>query len=77
VIYPGLDIIFLFLLTAGIVFLIGLWIYYDRRDSQRETEGRHDVIYHCIKCGHIYTGVHGSEECDCPKCGFCNGRLQF
>jgi uncharacterized paraquat-inducible protein A len=75
--YPGLDIIFLFLLTAGIVLLMGLWIYYERRDGQRESEGRQDVIYHCIKCSQIYTGVRGSEECDCPKCGFCNGRLQF
>jgi hypothetical protein len=54
-----------------------MWIFYDRRDAERESADRHDVIYHCIKCSQIYTGMRGSEECDCPKCSFCNGRLRF
>lgn len=73
----GFDILLIFSLTFGLVLLFSLWFYYDRKDSQREESARHDVIYHCIKCGKIYTGRKGSEECDCPACGFCNGRLQF
>lgn len=76
-IHLGLDILILFSLTVGIAFLFGMWIFYDRRDAERESADRHDVIYHCIKCSQIYTGMRGSEECDCPKCSFCNGRLRF
>jgi DNA-directed RNA polymerase subunit RPC12/RpoP len=35
------------------------------------------VIFHCIKCSQIYTGPHGGEEEECPRCSFNNARLRF
>jgi rubredoxin len=71
------DIFFLLYLGSGFVLLFGLWFYYDWRDQYLFEGQRTKVVYHCIKCSQIYTGAHGSEECDCPQCGFTNGRLRF
>ena len=75
----GLNVVIFFLLYlgAGFILLFGLWFYYDWRDSHIHDAQRAKVIYHCIKCSQIYTGPHLSEECDCPQCGFTNGRLRF
>lgn len=72
-----IDVFFLLYLGAGFLLLFGLWFYYDWRDKHHFQAPRSKVIYHCIKCGQIYTGPHGSEESDCPHCGFTNGRLRF
>jgi len=71
------DIFFLLYLGAGLVLIFSLWFYYDWKDKHLHEAQRSKVIYHCIKCSHIYTGPYRSTECDCPKCGFNNGRLQF
>ena len=73
----NVDIFFLLYLGAGFILLFGLWFYYDWRDSNIHDAQRAKVIYHCIKCSQIYTGPHLGEECDCPQCGFTNGRLRF
>lgn len=77
VIELNVDIFFLLYLGSGFLLLFGLWFYYDWRDQYLFAAQRTKVIYHCIKCGQIYTGVHGSEESDCPQCKFTNGRLRF
>lgn len=71
------DIFFLLYLGAGFLLIFGLWLYYDRRDKNLHEAQRMKVVYHCIKCGEIYTGPHESSERDCPRCGFTNGRLGF
>lgn len=71
------DIFFLIYLGAGLIWIFSLWFYYDWKDKHRYKSQRSKVIYHCIKCSHIYTGPYRSEECECPQCGFTNGRLQF
>jgi predicted RNA-binding Zn-ribbon protein involved in translation (DUF1610 family) len=71
------DIFFLLYLGAGFLLLFGLWFYYDWQERRLYETRRTQVIYHCIKCGQIYTGPAHSEEQDCPKCGFTNGRLRF
>jgi hypothetical protein len=71
------DVFFLLYLGAGMALVFGMGFYYDWRDKHRFEEHRDRVIYHCIKCGRIYTGPHGSEEAGCPDCNFTNGRLSF
>lgn len=74
-----LDVDFFFLLYLGLGFLLlgGFWLYSDIQDKRRIEPRASKVIFHCIKCSQIYVGRHGSEECDCPQCGFKNGRLRF
>lgn len=73
----SIDLFFLLYLGTGGFLIFGLWFYYDWRDERIcRTQGI-QVIYHCIKCGHIYVELKESEECDCPQCGFTNGRLRF
>lgn len=71
------DIFFLLYMGAGFLLLFGLWIYTDHKDKQRIITRQSKVIYHCVKCSQIYTGPYAGEECDCPHCGFSNGRLRF
>jgi hypothetical protein len=73
----SVDTFFLIYLGFGFTLILSLSVYYDwKRFHQYEAE-RSKVIYHCIKCSQIYTGPYRSEEFDCPKCGFTNGRLRF
>ncbi len=71
------DLFFLIYLGIGMTLVFGMWFYYDWRDKHSFEEQRTRVIYHCIKCGRIYTGSHDSEEAACPDCNFANGRLSF
>ena len=73
----AVDTFFLLYLGAGFLLIFGLWFYYDRRDENLHEAKRLKVVYHCIKCSEIYTGPYHSHECECPKCGFKNGRLGF
>ena len=68
---------FLLYLGSGFALLFGLWFVYDWRDKRRHEAQRFRVIFHCIKCGQIYTRGPGREEAACPECGFANGRLKF
>ena len=71
------EIFYLLYLGAGFLLIFGLCIYHDFKDKQRIVPRQSKVIYHCIKCSQIYTGPHGSEQCQCPHCGFNNARLRF
>ena len=71
------DVFFLLYLGAGFLLIFGLWFYYDRSDSRQHEAERMKAVFHCIKCSEIYTGPHTGIECDCPQCGFTNGRLGF
>jgi uncharacterized paraquat-inducible protein A len=75
----GLEVDTFFILYVGVGMLVifGLWLYYDLRDRNRHSAERDKVIFHCIKCSQIYTAPEKTEEAECPKCGFTNGRLRF
>lgn len=62
---------------AGMALIFGIWLFYDIRDRKLYEEVRERVTFHCIKCGHIYTGIRGSDVSACPQCGFENTRLKF
>lgn len=71
------DSFFILFISLGLGLVACLWFYYDLRDRHRHSAERNKVIFHCIKCSQIYTAPNKSEEAECPKCGFTNGRLKF
>ena len=73
----SVDIFFLSYLVCGLSLILSLWFYYDWRQAHQYEAKRFKVIYHCLKCSCIYTESNQSEESDCPRCGFTNGRLHF
>lgn len=76
---PDLDFsyFYLFYVVSGLLLVVGLWVYYDRRDKQLYEGQRLLVIFHCVRCGKIYTAKGTHEEAPCPECRFNNGRLKF
>ena len=63
--------------AAGLVLLLALWGYYDRRDRQLYDATRRKTTFHCLKCSHVYTSVGSQDLCPCPRCGHPNPRMQF
>lgn len=63
--------------TLGIFIILGIMYYYDRKETNSCERVRSQVIFHCIKCGHIYADVQGKETSHCEKCGFENTNLKF
>ena len=72
------------LTTAAVIYcvivavvVIGVWIYYDRRDHAGFQAGRGRTAFHCIRCDRLYDAPAGTEICPCPRCGHSNSRLRF
>ena len=63
--------------SDGLAFILGLWLYYDRRDINFYEAKRTMVVFHCVKCGQLYTALKGNEVAGCPACDFKNSRLKF
>ena len=63
------------LCACGLVF--GLSFYYDMRDRKLYEAQRRQSIFHCIRCDKLYGARAGTDACECPRCGFKNGRLTF
>ena len=63
--------------ALGLLVILGLWFYYDRRDKRLYEEERAKMIFHCIKCGNLYSRVGTVETARCSRCGFENARLRF
>lgn len=57
--------------------LLGLWLWYDRRDHLTFERERRKTAFHCIRCDELYTGPAGAGLCRCPRCGHENMRLRF
>lgn len=66
-----------FWVTTGIVVLLILWCYYDKRQRDFMRAEQMQTVFHCIKCKHIYSKKTAVGRCVCPKCGFENSQLQF
>ncbi|MDR2980724.1 MAG: hypothetical protein LBV12_00590 [Puniceicoccales bacterium] len=64
-------------LSLGLVFFLGLWFFYERREAILNQRRRHTTVFHCIKCDLIYTRSRRRETATCPRCGFTNSRLKF
>lgn len=65
-----------YVVAAGVL-VLGLWFYYDLRDSRMYDRERRQTMFHCIRCDQLYTAPAGAETCVCPRCGFRNARLTF
>ncbi len=73
------DLASLLILGVGgmITVLVGLWIYYDRRDHAFYDVTRRKATFHCLKCSRLYTAVAAGDLNPCPRCGHPNPRLRF
>ncbi|OIO60584.1 MAG: hydrogenase nickel incorporation protein HypA [Verrucomicrobia bacterium CG_4_10_14_3_um_filter_43_23] len=64
-------------LGIGMVGIFALWVYYDFRDKAEYEAERNVTVFHCVKCGRVYSKKAGAEMGECPDCGFDNVRLKF
>jgi predicted RNA-binding Zn-ribbon protein involved in translation (DUF1610 family) len=64
-------------LYAGLGLIAILWVYYDAYGKTLHESKRNRTIFHCVRCGHVYTAEKGTEEADCPRCGMDNIKLRF
>jgi len=65
------------LVFCAIVFGLVVWGYYDRRERLLNDHLRYRTIFHCIRCGKIYSRARRREISVCPHCGFKNTQLKF
>jgi predicted RNA-binding Zn-ribbon protein involved in translation (DUF1610 family) len=66
----------LYCLSVGVI-VVGLWLYYDRRERTKYEAEARKATFHCIKCDNLYSSNQLSSSVDCPKCGHSNARLRF
>jgi predicted RNA-binding Zn-ribbon protein involved in translation (DUF1610 family) len=64
-------------LTIGMALVFGAWIYYERRDQIIYEQERAQSLFHCLKCGRLYSAPRSAPMANCPDCGFENSRLKF
>ena len=64
-------------IMSGLALMLGLWWYYDRRDSRRHSSALRMRVHHCVKCDHLYSATSEDAAAPCPACGFVNSPLQF
>jgi hypothetical protein len=62
---------------AGLVIILALWVYYDHRDQQVYERERSTSLFHCLKCGRLYSAPHHERSVACPVCAFENSKLKF
>lgn len=65
------------LVFGALVLGMIVWWYYDRRERLVNDRRRHRTIFHCIRCGKVFSRARRREFAVCPHCGFKNTRLKF
>lgn len=73
----GLDVLVALFVFAGLLFLMGIWLFYDRRDKAYYDLVRVRHVHNCVKCGSLYQSREQEKAVACPNCGQVNGRLRF
>jgi hypothetical protein len=68
--------IHLFLFVA-LLTLLGLHLFYDRRNSRTIRRGPPKAAHHCIRCDTLYTAPKDEGMHPCPKCATPNPRLKY
>ncbi len=66
-----------FFLVAGLLVVVGLWLFYDLRDKSYYDRQRSLRAHHCVRCGALYASRAKTEVAACPECGFENASLRF
>ena len=74
---PPPDIVVAIILSVGLALVFAVWIRYDRLDRLFDDHRRLRTVFHCVKCGTLYTRPRRRETGVCPKCGHANIRLRF
>jgi uncharacterized paraquat-inducible protein A len=75
--FSHFDIFVTAIIALGVVLVMGLWLYYDRRDQQVYEHERSQSLFHCLKCGRVYSAPRSNQSVRCPNCGFENSKLKF
>ncbi|MGF1484657.1 MAG: hypothetical protein ACFBZ8_09875 [Opitutales bacterium] len=73
----SLGFLFFLYVSAGTCLLLGIWMYYERRDKRVYQMGRRQSAFHCVSCGHLYSAPQTRGDKPCPRCSFKNTRLRF
>ena len=71
---------FLILYTgSALVGVSVLWYFFDRSDKRSFESNRRQKIFHCVRCGHLYSVKKGdvSNGEQCPECEYKNFELSF
>jgi len=63
--------------SGGLVLMLGLWVYYEERDRRIHETERAQSLFHCLKCGRLYSASRSLREAPCPGCAFENSKLKF
>ncbi len=48
-------------ITVGIALVVALWVYYDRRDQRIYEQERAQSLFHCLKCGRLYSAPRAQQ----------------
>ena len=64
-------------IMAGLALGFGLWIYYEQRDQRAYEQERAQSLFHCLKCGRLYSAPRAQLSAPCPACHFENSKLKF
>ncbi len=73
----SVSFLFMVYILGGMTAILGLWLYYDRRDRILCDRQRFRHVYRCIKCGRLYERRGQREVAPCPDCDYANDRLRF
>jgi hypothetical protein len=65
------------LLAAGMAILFALWIFYEWREASFYDNLARVSVFHCVKCGRVYSAPNRAGIAPCTNCGFANSRLKF
>lgn len=64
---------------SALVGITLLWFFYDRRDKKTFESRRRRKVFHCVRCGNLYSvrKADVSEGESCPECAYNNYELSF
>ena len=64
---------------SALVGLSLLWFFYDRRDKCSFEANRRRKVFHCVRCGNLYSVRKGDVSFGepCPECEYNNYELSF
>ncbi len=73
----GFGTLFSCCILFGLIFVFGLFFYYDRMDKKKYESLNNKVLFHCIQCSANYLGDKEQDKVPCPNCGCENIKLKF
>ncbi|OHE72858.1 MAG: hypothetical protein A2007_03300 [Verrucomicrobia bacterium GWC2_42_7] len=73
----SINIFFGLWILLPFLFILGVSFYYDRIRLKQLAPERYKTIFHCLKCGLIYSQKGIVSTATCPRCDRENGHLKF